>query len=361
MVPAGYYVASRVSLPTGATTSPLGYGCSQLMARTGRAASIRLVEAAYDAGIRHFDVARLYGYGEAEGALGELLARHRDEVTVTTKLGLEPPARSRGLALAKAVARPLARALPPLRRLARERASRMIEGGRFGVADARASLETSLRELRTDRVDLLLLHECRPADLTDELLDFLGERVRDGSVGAIGIATDPESSSAIVRERPAAAGVVQVHSGVTSPTLRERPELARAELAITHSPLLDLDAVHAHAAASERAARWSEALGVDCRDRRRLGELLLAWACDANDGGIVLFSSRDPDNIAANARLELGPERREQVARLAELVRAELPGQPPSTSSTAASVRSSSETESASLHDDAAALERDGK
>ena len=360
-MPAGYYVASRVSLPTGATTSALGYGCSQLMGRTGRAESIRLVEAAFDAGITHFDVARLYGYGEAEGALGDFLARRRDDVTVTTKLGLDPPARSRGLAIAKAVARPLARAVPPLRRLARERASRMIEGGRFGVAEARASLETSLRELRTDRVDLLLLHECRPGDLSDDLLGFLGEQVRSGTVGAIGLATDPASSAAIASDRPEAARVVQVPSGVTAPTLRERPELGGAELVITHSALLDLDAVHRHAAAPDRARRWSEALGLDCRDRGRLGELMLAWACEANAGGIVLFSSRRPANIAANARLELGPELREQAARLAELVRAELPGQPSSTSSTTASAPSSTVTEPASVEEDTAAPERDGR
>ena len=39
--------------------------------------SLRLLEAAYDAGIRHFDVAPMYGYGEAESCLGEFRARHQ--------------------------------------------------------------------------------------------------------------------------------------------------------------------------------------------------------------------------------------------------------------------------------------------
>ena len=61
----------------GRTTTRLGYGCSSLMGALGQKESLALLEAAYDAGVRHFDVAPLYGFGQAEGCLGEFLARHR--------------------------------------------------------------------------------------------------------------------------------------------------------------------------------------------------------------------------------------------------------------------------------------------
>src|ERR1035441_2411463 len=80
---------------TGRTTTRLGFGCSSLMGAMGRRESSAMLEAAFDAGIRHFDVAPMYGFGQAEGCLGEFLGRHRGEVTVTTKYGI-PPVRSQG-------------------------------------------------------------------------------------------------------------------------------------------------------------------------------------------------------------------------------------------------------------------------
>ena len=59
---------------TGKTTTRLGYGCSSLMGGMSHKESLAALEAAFDVGIRHFDVAPMYGYGQAEGCLGEFLA-----------------------------------------------------------------------------------------------------------------------------------------------------------------------------------------------------------------------------------------------------------------------------------------------
>jgi aryl-alcohol dehydrogenase-like predicted oxidoreductase len=276
------------------------------MSRTGRRDSVRLLETAFDAGITHYDVARSYGHGEAESALGDFLAGRRDSVTVATKLGMEPPPRSRRLAVAKGVARAAVAVVPPLRRLARERAARMVQVGRFAVPEARASLETSLRELRTDYLDLLLLHEVRPPDLSDDLLGFLEDRVRDGTVRAFGIATVPDASRAIAAARPEFAGVVQLENSVTVPTLERMPELLRRRV-ITHSSLHGLGEVR-------RRARG--------REPGELADLMLAWALASNPDGTVLFSSRDPDHIRRNAALGLTPDLAERARRLAAELRA---------------------------------------
>src|ERR1700722_13835950 len=89
---------------SGRETTRLGFGCSSLMGSLGRRESLAMLEAAYDAGLRHFDVAPMYGYGQAEGCLGEFLARHKGELTVTTKFGI-PPEESQSL---KAAVRGLA-------------------------------------------------------------------------------------------------------------------------------------------------------------------------------------------------------------------------------------------------------------
>ena len=101
----------QVTLPgTNIKASSWGYGCASLMAQTSRAESVMLLETAFDAGVTYYDVARSYGYGEAESAVGDFLRGKRDQITLATKLGISPPAQTRSLAMAKSVVRRIGRA-----------------------------------------------------------------------------------------------------------------------------------------------------------------------------------------------------------------------------------------------------------
>ncbi|MEA2364214.1 MAG: D-threo-aldose 1-dehydrogenase [Thermoleophilaceae bacterium] len=316
-----------VALPgTDLAPTRLGFGSAALMARLGRRESVRLLEVAHDSGITHFDTARAYGYGEAEAALGEFLARRRDAVTVTTKLGILPPRRSRALDLGKAAARVAARRVPAVRPLLRRRAQSMGAAGSFDPATARASLDTSLSELGTDVVDFLLLHECRPEDLrTDGLLEFLEQTVREGKVRHFGVATDRDSTGAVLRERPEFAGVVQVRQTAVDPPLAQLGAPAGVPI-FTHSAVAPLIAPLTEAMRdSERRERWTAVVGLDCGRPEVLGRLLLESALRANPDGVVLFSSTDEARIRANAgladRQQLSPE---ELERFNGLVRETL-------------------------------------
>jgi D-threo-aldose 1-dehydrogenase len=185
------------------------------------------------------------------------------------------------------------RALPALRPLLRRGAQSLGESGAFEPAAARASLETSLRELRVETVDLLLLHECRPADLdTEGLLDFLERVVAEGKVRAFGIATDRDSTVAVAASRPEFARIVQVRQTVADPPL----DLPSGTGLITHSAVLPLLEPVCERARSEG---WT---------RETVGRLLLAGALCANPAGAVLFSSTDEGRIRANAALVDEPE-----------------------------------------------------
>jgi len=152
-----------------------GYGTAGLGRSLSRRERIRLVETAYDAGIRYFDTAPLYGAGAAEDALGRAL-RGRDEVTLATKVGIVPP----GL-VGVALRRPAV-------------------GGRFGPAEIRAQLEGSLRRLRREAVDVLLLHEV-DARAANGALDMLDDLRREGKILRAGIATGAAQAVTILAAR----------------------------------------------------------------------------------------------------------------------------------------------------------------
>ena len=118
---------------------------------------------AVELGIRHFDVARSHGSGDAEAVLGDFLTTTNEPCTVTSKCGIAPAA-TYGLPgrRTKALARAALRKAPGPYGAVRSRATASVQGGQFGPEQIRRSLETSLRALRRDRLEAFLLHECTP-------------------------------------------------------------------------------------------------------------------------------------------------------------------------------------------------------
>lgn len=120
---------------TGLHVSAVGFGAWQLdnplWAGTDAATSIRLVHAALDGGCNFFDTAPGYGDGASERLLGEALRDRRDHVVLCTKFGHADP-----------------------------------DAPDFSAAALRPALEASLRRLRTDHADVLLLHN-PPSALLD--------------------------------------------------------------------------------------------------------------------------------------------------------------------------------------------------
>lgn len=176
----------------------------------------------------------------------------------------------------------------------------MVSHGRFGIDELRGSLETSLRELRTDHVDVLLLHECQPDDIHDGILTFLSDLVTEGTIGSFGIATDRAAATTIARGTPALAEAVQVPDSVVDERL---PDDLGAPL-LTHSVLgRGLGVLRRTLADPSRGAAWSTALGVDVTAEGVLEKLMLEGALARNPEGTVLISSRNPNHIATNAEI----------------------------------------------------------
>lgn len=193
--------------------SRIGFGTAALGRSVPRRERVRLVETAHACGITHFDTAPLYGAGAAEDALAALTQHHRDGVTIATKVGIEPPS-TRRLVAARIARRP-----SPAR------------GNRFAPAEIRASLQGSLRRLRTSYVDLLLLHEVEAEAVGEELLAALDDLVRRGDARYVGVATTWRASTALLARRAAFPAVVQTSADAEPPPLVGRGLVLHSALA----------------------------------------------------------------------------------------------------------------------------------
>jgi diketogulonate reductase-like aldo/keto reductase len=167
----------------------IGFGCARLTANYSEKKALENLETTYDLGITHFDTARLYGFGRAETILGKFAADKRDKITITTKFGLFPGNPLLGNLLIQNVSRSVFRLAKrlPFRKTTQDLANRSISK-RFSVKDAEISLETSLRELNTEYVDFLLMHEATVDEANDpDLISFLDRQVESGKIRKYGI------------------------------------------------------------------------------------------------------------------------------------------------------------------------------
>jgi aryl-alcohol dehydrogenase-like predicted oxidoreductase len=195
---------------SGAKVSVLGFGCAPLMGRVGRRDSLRALALALDEGITFFDTARSYGYGESETLLGEFLQGRRESVVVCTKFGILPAETGNWRQKVKPLAQSVIRRFPRLRAHARRHAAGQFQAGQFSLEVLRTSFETSLRELKTDYVDMLLLHAAPLGVLDqDDLLEAMQRLVESGKVRMAGISGEQSVIAETFRRKPGVLATAQ--------------------------------------------------------------------------------------------------------------------------------------------------------
>jgi aryl-alcohol dehydrogenase-like predicted oxidoreductase len=288
----------------------IGFGCSAL-AGAGEKKALQLLGTAFDAGVRHFDVARYYGYGESEGLLGTFVKARRAQVTITTKFGIEPPRRTNALRLAMQAGRQLVQFVPAARSFLRRRAQGLVKGGAFSVKDAQTSLETRLRELGTDYVDFFLLHEYEVSENSpDELVAFLTAAVTAGKIRYFGLGTGIENILRALECQPQLCSIVQFENSALIRNAERLPRGGPRRLTITHGSLsASYHSVSAFLKGhGETARNWSTKLAVDCSRDETISALMLNYAAQMNPNGLVLFSSRNASRVNRNVRAVLEPD-----------------------------------------------------
>jgi hypothetical protein len=186
----------KIQIPgSAAEVCRIGLGGAGLIGGASLQESITVFEAAYEAGIRYVDVAPLYGL--AEDVVGNLVRPHRGDFILSTKVGIARPKLPGLFSWVRKTLRPIALRLPAVKQFALHQAQALVTTGLFGPDQVRSSLEDSLRRLKTEWVDVLLLHEPTTGDMTPELLGELDRLVSSGQVRLLGTGTQEPAERSI--------------------------------------------------------------------------------------------------------------------------------------------------------------------
>jgi hypothetical protein len=282
----------KMILANGRTTSRLAFGCAGIGGLVGYKDSRKLLMAAWDSGFRHFDVAPSYGLGVAETCLARFLDEvGRSEVTITTKAGIaRPTAVCMGTSVAAhVVPRVLLRQAPVLGRMLRTTSRHSTPQRQFDVPFLQKSLEDSLRLLKTDYIDVFLMHEIGHDEFTDDVLAFLQQARSSGKIGCFGIGSRRDRLESLLPLSCHSVGAIQ-----TSWAWDSRFPRVDGLLQNFHGTLRNLEGFTAFLHCNRQLKdALSSVLGIDLDGLTGRVDAILSLAlADATSGLIVVQSRR---------------------------------------------------------------------
>lgn len=306
---------------TDVVSSRIGFGCASIMRLPSARQRRNLVAAAIESGLTHFDVARMYGLGAAEGELARALRNRRDQVTIATKFGLDAHAALRWVGRLQAPARALLARSSRTRTAVRGQRDVLVAPRTYDVANARRSLDTSLRKLSMDHVDILFLHDPRPQDEIDgaALQEFLENARAAGKIRAWGMSLDDPSGVEVLSRLPD-HGVVQLRHDVLSDA-KPRPRSISFGVLSAH-PLI----AHWLRHSPDARRRWTEALHADPLEQDLLAKLLLEHVLAQDTVMASLYSTTQPRRLAAPAAALRSPSSSDQLDAFARCLADERDG-----------------------------------
>jgi len=143
---------------SGLEVSALGFGCMGLSFGIGpgvdRGTGIQMIRNAFERGVTFFDTAEAYG-AQNEEMVGEALASVRNQVVIATKFGFKN--------------------------------GEVAQGTDSHPERIRVVVETSLRRLRTDYIDLLYQHRVDPGVPMEDVAGAVKDLIVQGKVRHFGL------------------------------------------------------------------------------------------------------------------------------------------------------------------------------
>jgi aryl-alcohol dehydrogenase-like predicted oxidoreductase len=299
--------------PSRIDVSLVGLGTNNFGGRLDLEASRNVIHAALDAGVTHFDTSDTYGRGGgSERIIGEVLGGRRSEVFLATKFG-----------------KPM---------------SDNPSGHRGSRAYVVSAVDASLKRLRTDRIDLLTMHEPDVSTPIEETLTVLDELRRAGKIGLIAASN---FSAAQLSEALAAAARLKVPGFVATQdeySLTSRgiepsllPTLAEHRLSLVpFFPLgggalsgkyrkgapMPVGTRHQNPDSPFLGPHWDTIEGLRAfaeRHGHTLLELAMSWLAASPLVASIIAGATKPEQVIANARAvtwRLSPAELEEIDRI---------------------------------------------
>jgi aryl-alcohol dehydrogenase-like predicted oxidoreductase len=187
----------KVKLYKDIESSVIGFGCAPILGAVDAKRAKEAINFAMEMGVNHFDLARSYGYGEAENFVGKLLKPNRKNIVISSKFGIKANLKAK-----------LFRPLKPLARNVIDVKKKYFKKNEEGNTSSKnkisdifhsrielnaeemiLSLEESLKSLKTDYLDYFFIHEPLHKILNiNELLEAGFNLKKAGKIRAFGIA-----------------------------------------------------------------------------------------------------------------------------------------------------------------------------
>lgn len=164
--------------------SALGMGCMGFSTAYGKtpeeSESVRLMRKAHDMGCTLYDTAEIYATFRNEELVGKALKSIRNEIVLCTKFS-------------------------PAALLGQEH----IKGGKLSRNGVRFAVESSLKRLQTDHIDLYYAHRVPVEADAGEMAEWFGELIKEGKILAWGVS---EATAEQVRRAHAVTPLAAVQS-----------------------------------------------------------------------------------------------------------------------------------------------------
>ena len=165
--------------------SAIGLGCMGMSSAYGPPADkgemIKLIRAAHDLGVTHFDTAEAYGPFANEELVGEALQPIREKVVIATKFGFDIDLQT----------------------------GRRGSGTNSRPEHIKQVADASLRRLRTDHIDLFYQHRVDPNVPIEDVAGAVKELIAEGKVRHFGLS---EAGANTIRRAHAVQPVTAVQS-----------------------------------------------------------------------------------------------------------------------------------------------------
>jgi aryl-alcohol dehydrogenase-like predicted oxidoreductase len=247
---------------------------------------------AFDRGINFFDTADIYGQGDSERLLGKLFRDKRDKVIFCSKAGLTINLSQTFIRWVKPFVHPI------LRRWKTAMTQMMVtrqqsEGQCFNSNYLRNQIESSLRRLKTDYLDLFLLHNPPKTVSSDENVFEMLEKLRQqGMIRFYGISCNTAEVAMAFMTRDGVA-CLQVPANIMQSEVLNLvlPAAQEKDLAIISREPFAGGSIFSHAPFNEFC---------EARLNRKAPRVALQYLLQRNGTGVVLIGMTCRKNLYGN-------------------------------------------------------------